>query len=97
MPHLQQLYPGTAHVVPLGLDRADDNVAWEYAKANGFVICTKDADFQTRSFARGHPPKVVFLVSGNGPSREVLMLLTGHRDLLLQFDGDHSRSLLVLP
>jgi predicted nuclease of predicted toxin-antitoxin system len=94
---LQALYPGSAHVIDFGLDRADDGIIWDFAAANGFAICTKDADFQARSFAHGHPPKVILIVTGNGPSREVLMLLTGHAQLIAEFEEDPAVSLLVLP
>lgn len=38
---------------------------WEYAKARGFLIVTKDSDFQQQSFVHGHPPKVIWLRLGN--------------------------------
>ena len=34
------MYPGSAHVRLLGMERADDQAIWEYAKGNGFVIVT---------------------------------------------------------
>ena len=62
---LEDLYPGSAHVRDLGLSGASDNRVWEHAKANGFVIVSKDDDFRQRSFLRGAPPKVVWLQVGN--------------------------------
>jgi predicted nuclease of predicted toxin-antitoxin system len=50
---LADLYPGSTHVYPLGLDRATDDVIWQYAKQNHFIIVTKDADFYERSVCRG--------------------------------------------
>lgn len=61
------LYPNTEHVKPLGLTNTDDAVIWEYAKVNGFVIVSKDSDFQQRSFLYGHPPKFIYLCIGNNP------------------------------
>ncbi len=97
VPLLEPLFPGTSHVLLHGLDRSDDATVWEFARANGFTIATKDEDFQVLSFARGHPPKVVWLRSGNGPSRYVLDLLERSRPTLEQFAADPDQSLFVLP
>jgi predicted nuclease of predicted toxin-antitoxin system len=44
IPFLQQDFPGSTQVALIGLERADDGEIWEFAKANGFVIVTRDAD-----------------------------------------------------
>jgi predicted nuclease of predicted toxin-antitoxin system len=43
------LYPDSEHVKTLALTNTDDGIIWEYAKANDFVIVSKDADFYQRS------------------------------------------------
>ena len=43
---LNNLYPGSAHVRLLEMERADDHTIWHYAKDNGFTIVTRDADFR---------------------------------------------------
>ncbi len=58
---LSDLYLGSAHVHQLGLGAADDGEIWTYAKAHGFVIVTKDADFAERSVLETGPPKVLWL------------------------------------
>jgi len=42
-----------------------DTEIWNYAKAHGFVIVSKDSDFQARSLFYGHPPKFIWLRVGN--------------------------------
>lgn len=42
---LADLYPNSDHLDLLGLGEANDSIVWEYAKQNGFVVITKDADF----------------------------------------------------
>ncbi len=42
---LNDLFPGSRQVRLLGLDGADDRAIWDYARANGFVLVTLDADF----------------------------------------------------
>jgi predicted nuclease of predicted toxin-antitoxin system len=57
------VFPGSEHVRNVGLAAADDVAVWEYAKAAGFAIVSKDADFRQLSFLYGSPPKVVWLAS----------------------------------
>lgn len=44
---LADLFPGSIHVLSVGLDCADDDRIWEYAEQNGFAIVTKDVDTTT--------------------------------------------------
>ncbi|HMN42236.1 MAG TPA: DUF5615 family PIN-like protein [Phycisphaerales bacterium] len=97
VPLLEPSFPGTTHVLLHNLDTSDDNAIWDFARAGGFAIATKDEDFQVLSFTRGHPPKVVWLRSGNGPSSQVLEILLRARPIIEEFGQDHDRSLLVLP
>jgi predicted nuclease of predicted toxin-antitoxin system len=48
----------------LALTNTDDGIIWEYAKANDFVIVSKDSDFHQRSLLYGHPPKFIYLQVG---------------------------------
>ena len=48
---LSEAYPGSVHVHGIGPGAADDSEVWEYAKAQGFAIVSKDADFaETQRF-----------------------------------------------
>jgi predicted nuclease of predicted toxin-antitoxin system len=62
---LADLFPGSAHVDPLGMGSADDSQLWDFARANGLTIVSKDEDFNLLSLARGFPPKVIWLLLGN--------------------------------
>lgn len=53
---LADLYPGSSHVLSLGLDCASDQAIWESAWDHGYAIVTKDADYreiQAALFAPG--------------------------------------------
>jgi len=50
-------FPGSAHVRDFSLVRASDPAVWSHAAAQGFVIVSKDVDFQQRALLMGHPPK----------------------------------------
>ena len=54
------------HVVDLGLDTAQDREIWNLAKANGYVIVSKDDDFRILAEQqRCIPPQVVWVRLGN--------------------------------
>jgi predicted nuclease of predicted toxin-antitoxin system len=52
---LSDLYPGSAHVRDLGLQRADDAAVWQIASTRVLIIVTEDSDFRQRSFLLGAP------------------------------------------
>ncbi len=84
VPFLQHDYPGSSQVALIGLESASDTVVWQYAKTNGFVILTRDADFQELSLVWGQPPQIIWLKTQN-PSRAVaLALLLKHRAAIEQ-------------
>ena len=56
---LEDLFPNSIHVRDVGLSAADDLMVWEYAKINGLMLVSKDAEMHQRSFLFGPPPKVV--------------------------------------
>lgn len=87
---LRDLYPRTIHAQDLDLDERADLVIWRYARAQGYVIVTKDRDFVKISQERKHPPKVIRLTCGNCPTSEVTTLLRERYEDLLAFYQDDS-------
>lgn len=79
-PAVADVYPDAAHVRDFSLERAEDDVVWNFAKSNGFTIVSKDTDFHHLSFARGAPPRVIWLAnapvrpSGAAPASVALLL-----------------------
>ena len=47
---LKDLYPDSAHIRDIGMRDSTDTEIWEYAKANGFAIVSKDSDFRRAAF-----------------------------------------------
>ncbi|MGV2826895.1 DUF5615 family PIN-like protein [Myxosarcina sp. GI1(2024)] len=90
------LYPSSDHVKTLALTNTDDNIIWEYAKANNFVIVSKDSDFHQRSLLYGHPPKFIYLKVGNCPTSKIVQILRDNFDTIIQFGDRESESILVL-
>ena len=66
----------------LGMESASDKEVWLKAKADGFVILTRDVDFQELSLVWGQPPKVIRLKTFNQSRAATLKLLVEHRDVI---------------
>ena len=79
------------------MKESQDVDIWDYAKANGFVIVSKDLDFQQRSLLFGHPPKVVRLRVGNCTVQTIEDLLRRYSAVIRTFEPDAEKSYLVLP
>jgi predicted nuclease of predicted toxin-antitoxin system len=82
-------------VRPPGLERADDRAIWDYAKANGFVLATLDADFVEIASLRGAPPKIIWLRCGNQSTAVIEALLRNHAALIIDFERDKSACLEI--
>ena len=94
---LADIYADSIHVREVGLRDADDFEIWEYAKANGYAIVSKDSDFQQRSLLIGSPPKFIWLRVGNCPVKSIDDLLRRYSAAIHTFDLDDSKAHLMLP
>ena len=72
---LADLYPGSAHLQDVGLDRASDVEVWTYALKNGYAIVSKDSDFNERAMLYGPPPKVIWIRRGNCNTQQIEQIL----------------------
>lgn len=58
---LLSLFPGLTHVRDVGLKEVDDDIIWDWAKSNDYIIISADADLCTLSRRLGWPPKVIHI------------------------------------
>lgn len=93
---LQDLFPDSSHVFWVGMDRAEDVEVWEYARQNGYLVVTKDADFSELSTLQGFPPKVVWLQLGNCTTGQVERLLRLHYEAIRHLVESESIGILSL-
>jgi predicted nuclease of predicted toxin-antitoxin system len=93
---LASQYPGSAHVREVGLRGAEDRQIWNYCRAQGFAIVSKDTDFRERSFVEGFPPKVIWLDVGNAGTAMIADLLLQERQRVEAFEKQDETSLLIL-
>lgn len=94
--HLADLYPDSTHLYLLGFDRADDELVWELARREGFLIVTKDADFSDLCLMRGFPPKVIWIRLGNCKTQAVEAILRRHHDRIEALESDKIIGVLTL-
>jgi predicted nuclease of predicted toxin-antitoxin system len=94
--HLSDLYPVSAHVHRLGLDRASDTLLWEYAREHGFALVTQDADFSEMSEALGFPPKVIWIRRGNCSTSEIESTLRQSHEAIVSLDQDTTTGILTV-
>lgn len=90
------LYPGSGHVRHFGLEWADDDTVWEYAREHGFIIVSKDSDFRQRSFLFGFPPKVIWIRAGNCSTDDIERILREHHSEVQGFGEDPVHAFLIL-
>ena len=97
LPNLLQMhFPDSIHVKSLDFQQASDTKIWEYARANGYAIVSKDSDFHQRSLVVGAPPKVIWIQRGNCSTDEIQNMLTNHIGDIKRFISDPESTFLVL-
>ncbi|MGZ0079550.1 DUF5615 family PIN-like protein [Methylomonas sp. YC3] len=79
---LLDAFPETTQIALLGMENADDLTVWRYAKSNGFVIVTKDADFFELSNLLGQPPKIIWLKTGNQSKAATINCLLANQNAI---------------
>jgi len=93
---LGDIHSYSAHVTSLGLDAASDATVWERARAEGFTIVTKDADFADLGMLRGFPPKVIWIRIGNCTTQQVEALFRRNHEAVAAFETDETVGVLSL-
>jgi predicted nuclease of predicted toxin-antitoxin system len=85
---VDDIFPGSSQVRLVGLDRANDDAVWDYARKQDFIIVTQDSDYSNLSGLRGYPPKIIWLRCGNRPTDEIEALLRRNHEGIVHFLND---------
>ena len=93
---LKDLFPDCVQVRNLGLENASDTEIWSFAKENDYSIVTFDADFYEFSIVWGHPPKIIWLRSGNTTTLGIESILRLHFEVVSAFLEDEELTCLRL-
>lgn len=88
-------FPNSVHIRDCGLKGQSDQVVWEYARAHGFTLVSKDSDFYQRNLLFGAPPKLVWLCVGNCTRQQLLSLLLKHEKAIHAFESAPESVLLL--
>ncbi len=86
-------FPDCKHVSDCGLKDSEDSDIWIYAKNNNYSIVTFDSDFYDISLINGHPPKIVWIRTGNLTTSEIAGLLIQRKAIIDKFlhDDDYKK------
>lgn len=82
---LSEHFSDCKHVSDCDLQDSDDVDIWEYAKRNTYAIVTFDADFYDISLINGHPPKIIWIRTGNLTTIEIAELLISKNTIIERF------------
>jgi predicted nuclease of predicted toxin-antitoxin system len=93
---LSDLYPGSEHVENVGLGGAGDGDVWNYAKAHGLAIVSKDSDFAERSVLESEPPKVIWVRIGNCSTKDIEKVLRSQYEAIRSFVEEDLETCLLL-
>ncbi|MCB0396388.1 MAG: DUF5615 family PIN-like protein [Flavobacteriales bacterium] len=78
-------FPETTQITQLGLTDCTDREIWNYAREQGYTIVTFDADFYDLATFLGHPPKIIWLRTGNRTTITLANLLVDRKDVIKEF------------
>jgi len=94
---LQSYFIDCHHVSDCGLLDCEDPEIWQYAKDNNFAIVTFDSDYFDISLINGHPPKVIWIRTGNLSTAEIAQLMIDNKETINAFlDSDDQKDLACL-
>ncbi|MFK8044209.1 MAG: DUF5615 family PIN-like protein [Crocinitomicaceae bacterium] len=91
---IDDIFPLAKQVRNLNLENSSDRKKWEFAKENDYTIITFDADFYDFSIVWGHPPKIVWIRTGNKTTSEVEQILRKHSETIKKFKSDEKLACL---
>ena len=90
------MYSESAQVKDFGLAQTDDDIIWNFAKTNDYILVSKDSDFHQKSLLWGHPPKFIYLRVGNCSTSYIIQVLLNNYSTIAAFAENENESILVL-
>lgn len=82
---IQDIFPDSIQVREAGLENASDREIWNYSKKNSYSIVTFDSDFSSLATLYGHPPKVIWLRTGNISTDSLIKFFEKHTEVIKEF------------
>jgi predicted nuclease of predicted toxin-antitoxin system len=94
---LADVYPGSEHVLRLGMSSTDDFRIWKFAAQEGWTVVTKDVDYAHLGMTLGPPPKVIWIRLGNCRVSALEDLLRQAFPAIEALHADPELAVLTLP
>lgn len=82
---LEPVFSDSGQVKDFGLENLSDRQIWTFAKENNFSIVIFDSDFFDLANLFGHPPKIIWLRTGNRRTQEIIDLLISKCEAIIDF------------
>lgn len=82
---LFEIFPDSMHVKQLNLSGKADKEIWSFAKQNNYAIVTFDSDFFELASLYSHPPKIIWLRTGNTKKENLTLLLLEKKEIIEEF------------
>lgn len=82
---IKEDFPNSKQVSELGLEESSDDKIWKFAKENNFTVVTFDSDFFEISNLKGHPPKIIWLRTGNTTTKNIIEILQQKKEIIIDF------------
>lgn len=93
---LADLFPGSAAVTGLGLQKISDPELIGFAARNGFMVVTQDEYLPDLVAVRGGPPKVLWIRCGNRRTADIERLLRTYHEQIEALDRDMENHLMMI-
>ncbi len=78
------------------MDCEEDVNVWSYALDNGFIIVTRDSDYNELITLKGFPPKVIWIKRGNCSTKQIESILRTHIEDIRLLENEKSYGILTL-
>ncbi len=82
---VNEIFPESIHCSTAGLNGKPDLLLRKFCKENNFTIITFDSDFYEMANLYGHPPKIIWIRSGNKTTNEISNLLHKYESQIKDF------------
>jgi predicted nuclease of predicted toxin-antitoxin system len=93
---ITDIFPEAEQVRSLGLEDSTDQEIWNFANENEYTIITFDGDFYDLSLVWGHPPKIVWIRTGNKTTNEIESIVRKHQQNIEVFISDKELACLEI-
>jgi predicted nuclease of predicted toxin-antitoxin system len=82
---VQNIFPGAVQVRELKLENSSDKAIWDFLRKNAYSIVTFDSDFSSLATLYGHPPKIIWLRTGNISTDSLIQFFESHSEIIKEF------------